>query len=78
MSASTPPGTREQGRLGAYVSRNRSSLTRSAQQILATTGPSAPIKQFADRAGMSVGSIYQHFGSKEGMIEAAVVDALVA
>ena len=27
---------------------------------------------------MSVGSIYQHFGSKEGMIEAAVVDALVA
>ena len=50
---------------------------RSAQQILATSGPSAPIKQFADHAGMSVGSIYQHFGSKEGIIEAAVADAMV-
>jgi len=51
-------------------------LTEAAKQILATEGTSASIKQFADAAGMSVGSIYQHFGSKEGLIEAAVLEAL--
>lgn len=76
MDPAASPTSRETGRLGAYVIRNRRHLTQAAEQILATEGPSASIKQFADAAEMSVGSIYQHFGSKEGLIEAAVADAL--
>jgi len=76
MSASTPPPSRETGRLGSYVIRNRQLLIRSAQQVLATQGRDASTKELASAAGMSVGSIYQHFGSKEGLVQAAIAEAL--
>jgi len=76
VSTSAASPSRENGRLGAYVLRNRRTLIHAAQRILATEGASASIKAFADGAGMSVGSIYQHFGNKEGLIEAALIDAL--
>ena len=76
MSASSLPPSRETGRLGSYVIRNRQVLIRSAQQVLATQGKDASTKELAADAGMSVGSIYQHFGSKEGLIQAAIAEAL--
>lgn len=76
MPATSQPPSRETGRLRSYVVRNRSTLIRSAQQVLATQGRDAGIKELAAAAGMSVGSIYQHFGSKEGLVQAAVADAL--
>ena len=76
MSSSTPPPSRQTGRLGSYVIRNRQLLIRSAQQVLATQGRDASTKELASAAGMSVGSIYQHFGSKEGLVQAAIAEAL--
>jgi AcrR family transcriptional regulator len=48
---------------------------RSAQQVLATSGPHATIDEFAAVAEVSIATLYKHFGSKEGLIIAAQLDA---
>jgi AcrR family transcriptional regulator len=64
-----------EGRKSAYVARNRASLLRASQQVLAGIGPGASIDQFAEAAEISVSTIYKHFDSKEALIAAAYLEA---
>ena len=57
------------------MARRRAALLRSAQQVLATLGPHATIDEFAAVAEVSIATLYKHFGSKEGLIIAAQLDA---
>ena len=68
------PATINVGRKSAYVARNRASLLRAAQQVLAEIGPGASIDQFADAAEVSVSTIYKHFDNKESLIATAYID----
>ena len=71
MQPTPPPKSRQ----SAYLARRRAALLGSAQQVLATTGPHATIEEFADVAGVSIATLYKHFGSKEGLITAAHLGA---
>ena len=64
------------GRKSKAVARNRARHLRSAQELIITVGPQATIEEFADHAEVAVATLYKHFGSKEGMVLAAVEDAL--
>ena len=70
----TPPEPRK-NRQSAYLARRRAALLRSAQQVLATEGPHAKIEEFAAVAEVSIATLYKHFGSKDGLIAAAQLDA---
>ena len=69
------PASESPGRKSAYVARNRASLLRSTQELLAEVGPEASIDQFAEAAEIAVSTIYKHFENKEGLVEAAFVEA---
>jgi len=73
MTALPPANT---GRKAKAMARNRARHLRSAQEIIITVGPQATIEEFADHAEVAVATLYKHFGSKEGMVLAAVEDAL--
>ena len=64
------------GRKAAYFARNRNSLLNAAQAVLAEDGPEATIEQFAERAQMSVSTIYKHFDRKDAICEAALITAM--
>ncbi len=64
------------GRKAKAVARNRARHLRSAQELIITVGPQATIDDFAEHAEVAVATLYKHFGSKEGMVLAAVEDAL--
>ena len=63
------------GRKSAYVARNRASLLRATQQVIAQNGPDVSIEQFAQGAEIAVSTIYKHFQNKEALIEAAYIEA---
>lgn len=69
------PASESPGRKSAYVARNRASLLRSTQELLAEVGPEASIDQFAEAAEIAVSTIYKHFENKESLVEAAFVEA---
>ena len=69
------PASKSPGRKSAYVARNRASLLRSTQELLAEVGPEASIDQFAEAAEIAVSTIYKHFENKEALVEAAFVEA---
>ena len=69
------PASESPGRKSAYVARNRASLLRSTQELLAEVGPEASIDQFAEAAEIAVSTIYKHFENKEALVEAAFVEA---
>jgi len=69
------PAAESPGRKSAYVARNRASLLRSTQELLAEVGPEASIDQFAEAAEIAVSTIYKHFDSKEALIAAAYIEA---
>jgi AcrR family transcriptional regulator len=58
------------------VARNRARHLRSAQEVIITIGPDATINEFADHAEVAVATLYAHFGSKDGLVRAAVQDGL--
>ena len=64
------------GRKAKAVARNRARHLRSAQELIIRVGPQATIDDFAEHAEVAVATLYKHFGSKEGMVLAAVEDAL--
>jgi AcrR family transcriptional regulator len=72
-SGNTPPAAA--GRKSAYVARNRASLIKAAQTVLAEIGPEASIEEFAEAAQISVSTIYKHFENKDALIEVAFVEA---
>ena len=63
------------GRKAAYVARNRASLIKATQGVLAEIGPDASIEEFAEAAQISVSTIYKHFENKDALIDAAFVEA---
>ena len=64
------------GRKAKAMARNRARHVRSAQELIILVGPQATIDEFAEHAEVAVATLYKHFGSKEGMVLAAVEDAL--
>ena len=68
-----PPSRKDTGvRLSAATTRNRASLIRSAQQVLADIGPNATVEQFVAHAQVSPTTIYNHFGSKDALFAEAL------
>lgn len=67
--------TSNPGRKGAYMVRARARYLRAAEEVIATTGTDATIEQFALHADVAIATLYKHFGSKEGLIKAAMLDA---
>ena len=67
--------TPKPGRKDAYMLRARARYLRAAEEVIATTGPDATIEQFALHADVAIATLYKHFGSKEGLIKAAMLDA---
>ena len=64
------------GRKAAYVARNRISLLRSTQRVLAEIGPEATIDQIAEVAEVSVSTIYKHFETKEILFSTAIIEGM--
>ncbi|HKX67418.1 MAG TPA: TetR/AcrR family transcriptional regulator [Intrasporangium sp.] len=59
------------------IRRRRSDILRAAVELFQEQGfHSTTTHQVADRAGISVGLIYQYFGNKEDLLRAAIVDIL--
>lgn len=59
--------------------RTRRSMLDAAQHLFREEGELDPsLEQVAERAGCSTRSIIRHFGSKEGLMEAAIADATEA
>jgi AcrR family transcriptional regulator len=67
--------TRESGRR----LRTRARLIDAARRIAATRGIEAtPISEITDEAGVGVGSFYNHFATKEELLEAVISDTFEA
>jgi len=55
--------------------RTRARLIEAARRIVATRGiESTPISEITDEAGVGVGSFYNHFETKEDLLEAVIAD----
>lgn len=72
MAETTQSHENPDGHLSAATTRNRASLIRSAQHVLAEIGPEATVEQFVAHAQVSPTTIYNHFGSKEAMFSQAL------
>jgi AcrR family transcriptional regulator len=55
---------------------NRARLLDAARVAFAEFGPSAEVTHIAERAGVGIGTIYRHFGSKEGLLREVVLEAV--
>ena len=59
--------------------RTRARLIEAARRIVATRGIEAtPISEITDEAGVGVGSFYNHFATKEALLEAVISDTFEA
>lgn len=59
------------------VRRRRSEILRAAAELFQETGfHAATTHAVAERAGISVGLIYQYFGNKEDLLQGVIVDIL--
>jgi AcrR family transcriptional regulator len=59
--------------------RTRARLLEAARRIVATRGIEAtPISEITDEAGVGVGSFYNHFATKEALLEAVIADTFEA
>ncbi len=63
------------GRQAAYLARNRASLIKSAQEVLADIGPEATIEQLASYAQVSSTTLYKYFENKETLFAEALDQA---
>ncbi|MEG3632414.1 TetR/AcrR family transcriptional regulator [Micromonospora palythoicola] len=62
-------------RLERRKAHTRSALVRAAQTFIAAGRPNVPILELTQAADVGMGSFYNHFDSREQLIEAAVEDA---
>lgn len=68
---------RQAARTDARVQRRRRQILDAATDVMSTTGFHATSMQaVAERAGISVGLIYQYFGNKDELLVAVIVDIL--
>ena len=69
------PTTSSSGHKSAYVARNRAALIRAAQQVFADLGPTATMEAVATQAEVAPSTVYKHFGTKEALLEIAILEA---
>jgi AcrR family transcriptional regulator len=60
----------------ADAQANRRRILDAAHAHFAAHGPAADMDAIAHEAGVGVGTLYNHFGNKEGLFEAVVLDGL--
>ncbi len=63
-------------RTGQRRERTRRALVRAAQTLIADGRQNAPILEVTELADVGLGSFYNHFDSREELLQAAVDDAL--
>ncbi|MBW4717974.1 TetR/AcrR family transcriptional regulator [Saccharothrix obliqua] len=62
--------------LRADAARNRANLLAAATEVFAARGLDAPLEQIARRAGVSIGTLYAHFPSREAFVDAIFPERL--
>jgi len=66
------PATRRA--LRADARRNVELIRRAALEVFRTRGLDAPLEEVAERAGVSIGTLYNRFGGREGLLDAVLTD----
>jgi AcrR family transcriptional regulator len=66
--------SKEAPRLRADARRNLERICAAASEAFARDGLDAPLEEIARAAGVSVGTIYNRFGSREGLLDAVVAE----
>ena len=56
--------------------RNRQLLLDAAAETFAVAGVGAPLEAIADRAGVSIGTLYNHFVDRDHLVDAVISEAL--
>lgn len=70
------PRTYTQVARAEATERTRRAVLDAAQALFFESGdPDPPLDRVADRAGVSTRTLLRHFGSKDGLLEAAIVHA---
>ena len=72
MSRSTQGATKTE-RSDALANRQR--IVEAAREVFARRGLDAEVREIAGRAGVGVGTLYRHFGSRDGLLAALVHQA---
>ncbi len=60
----------------ADAARNRRNLLTAATEVFAERGMAAPLEHIARRAGVSIGTLYAHFPSRQALFEAIFPERL--
>ena len=70
------PRTYSQGKRAEATDRSRRAILLAAQELFRDEGKfELPLDEVAARAGCSTRSVLRHFGSKQGLMAAAMADA---
>lgn len=64
--------------LRADAARNRGKLLRAATAVFGERGLEAPLEEVARRAGVSIGTLYNHFPTREALFDAIFPERLAA
>ncbi|GAA5065013.1 AcrR family transcriptional regulator [Thermocatellispora tengchongensis] len=67
-----------QAELRADARRNVEKLKAAAVEVFREKGLHAPLEEITKRAGVSKGTVYHRFGSREGLIDAVMPDLAIA
>lgn len=77
MSSSDAPGARSASApLRRDARRSREALLAAARETFGEQGLGASLEGIAARAGVSIGTLYNHFGGRAGLIDAALADRM--
>lgn len=64
--------------LRADAARNRDRLLSAAREMFAERGLDAPLEDIARRAAVSIGTLYNHFPTREALVDAIIPARLAA
>lgn len=70
MATSPQPRT-----LRSDARRNRERIVASARELFAQEGVDVPVEEITRRAGVGMGTLYRHFPTKDGLVDAVLEDA---
>lgn len=73
--APTHPAARQRA-LRADARRNRERVLDAAEVVFSERGPAASTEEVAKRAGVSIGTVFRHFPTKDALIEAVILGRL--